>query len=150
MELASTTDPKLLDVLTELRRREPIFHRPELGTRRADFENMTAEDFWEVGASGRRYSRKSVLDALEERLAHRSSDRAAREGTPSGGGHKTPLEEVWDTTDFRCQELAADVYLLTYTLRQQGTRITRRSTIWRRAADDWKIVFHQGTVVADP
>lgn len=138
MELASTTDPKLLDVLTELRRREPIFHRPELGTQRADFESMTAEDFWEVGASGRRYSRKFVLDALEERLADRSS------------GHKTPLEEVWDTTDFRCQELAADVYLLTYTLRQQGTRITRRTTIWRRAAAGWKIVFHQGTVVANP
>jgi hypothetical protein len=131
MELASTTDPKLLDVLAELRRREPIFHHPELGTSRADFENMTAEDFWEVGASGRRYSRKHVLDVLEER-------------------HKTPVEEVWDTTDFRCQELAADVYLLTYTLRQNGARITRRSTIWRRAQDGWKIVFHQGTVVETP
>src|ERR1700754_1155415 len=99
MELAATTDPKLLGVLAELRCREPIFHRPELGTAREDFESMTTADFWEVGASGRRYSRKYVLDALEER-------------------HRSPVEEFWETTDFRCQELAADVFLLTYTLRQ--------------------------------
>ncbi|HEY9112631.1 MAG TPA: hypothetical protein VIM92_12770 [Rhodanobacteraceae bacterium] len=43
--------------------------------------------------------------------------------------------------------MAPDVYLLTYTLRQ-GARLTQRSTIWRRVGEDWKIVFHQGTVVA--
>ncbi len=131
MELAATTDPKLLGVLAELRCREPIFHRPELGTKREDFEGMTTADFWEVGASGRRYTRKYVLDALEEQ-------------------HRSPVEEVWETTDFRCQELAVDVFLLTYTLRQQGGRITRRATIWRRSADGWKIVFHQGTIVQNP
>jgi hypothetical protein len=130
MELASTTDPKLLDVLAELRRREPIFHRPELGTTRADFESMTAADFWEIDASGRRYSRWHVLDVLEER-------------------HRSPVAEPWDTTDFRCQELAPEVYLLTYTLRQ-GERITRRATIWRRSSEGWKVVFHQGTVVENP
>jgi hypothetical protein len=131
MELAATTDSKLLGVLAELRCREPIFHRPELGTTRADFESMTTADFWEVGASGRRYSRNFVLDALEER-------------------HQSPVDEVWETTDFRCQELAVDIYLLTYTLRQQGARITRRATIWKRTGDGWKIVFHQGTIVQNP
>ena len=128
MELASTTDPKLLDVLAELRQREPIFHRPEFGTTRAELEAMVDDDFWEVGASGRRYTRKYTLEVLEKRI-------------------RTPDEELWETTDFRCQELAAEIYLLTYTLRQ-GERITRRSTIWRRSTDGWKIVFHQGTVVA--
>jgi hypothetical protein len=127
MELASTTDPKLLDVLAELRRREPIFHRPEFGTTRAELEGMLSADFWEIGASGRRYTRKFALDVLEERTG-------------------TPAEELWDTTDFRCQELAPDVYLLTYTLRQ-GERITRRATIWQRSIEGWKVVFHQGTVV---
>ena len=127
MELASTTDPKLLDVLAKLRQREPIFHRPEFGTTRAEFESMVDGDFWEVGASGRRYTREYTLDVLEKRA-------------------RTPEEDVWETTDFRCQELATDLYLLTYTLRQ-GERVTRRTTIWRRAADGWKIVFHQGTIV---
>ena len=130
MELASTTDPKLLDVLAELRRREPIFHRPEFGTTRAELEAMVDHDFWEVGASGRRYTRKYTLEVLEKRI-------------------RSPDEELWETTDFRCQELAAELYLLTYTLRQ-GERVTRRSTIWRRSTEGWKVVFHQGTIVESP
>jgi hypothetical protein len=58
------TDPTLMDVRDELRAREPLFHRRELGTTRSHFEAMTTEDFWEVGASGRAYSRAYVLDVL--------------------------------------------------------------------------------------
>lgn len=43
-EASSSTDP----VLAELLRREPIFHRREFGLERADFERMTAPEFWEV------------------------------------------------------------------------------------------------------
>lgn len=129
MEPKLVTDPKLSDVLEELAWREPIFHRVEFGTTRADFERMTEETFWEVGASGRRYSREYVLDELERRRAN-------------------PSEDEWQTRDFHCSEIAADNYLLTYTL-IQGARVTRRSTIWRRTARGWKIVYHQGTVVED-
>lgn len=123
------TAPHLLEVLDELRRREPIFHHPGFGTSRADYMRMTADDFWEIGASGQRYSRDFVLDVLEARLTN-------------------PVDESdWESRDFHVRELAPDLYLLTYTLRQ-GTRLTRRSTIWRRADGHWKIVFHQGTVVA--
>jgi hypothetical protein len=123
------TPPHLREVLDELRRREPIFHHPGFGTSRADYMRMTADDFWEIGASGQRYSRGYVLDVLEARLAD-------------------PVDELdWESRDFHVRELAPDVYILTYTLRQGG-RLTRRSTIWRRADGDWKIVFHQGTVVA--
>jgi hypothetical protein len=110
--------------------REPIFHRPEFGTTRADFERMTAPDFWEIGASGRRYDRAFVLDELERRYASEYPD-------------------VWETSGFECRELAADVYLLTYTLLQDGARRTRRSTIWQRTSDGWKILFHQGTMIED-
>ena len=68
------TPPELAEILAELARREPIFHRPELGTTRADFEKMTVEDFWETGASGRRYSRAVVLDELEKRYATPHTD----------------------------------------------------------------------------
>jgi hypothetical protein len=127
MEPNLVTDPKLLDVLNELIRREPIFHRPEFGTTRADFERMTEAIFWEVGASGRRYSRQFVLDELEKR-------------------YENPGKDVWQARDFYCMEIAADNYLLTYTL-AQGSRVTRRSTIWRRTAEGWKVVYHQGTIV---
>jgi hypothetical protein len=121
------TDPQLAEVLDELRRREPIFHRPELGSTRAEFAAQMADGFWEVGASGQRYSRDYVLDVLEERQRH-------------------PVEDEWTTSDFHCQALAEEVFLLTYTL-HQGERVTRRSTIWRRVGDAWRIVFHQGTLV---
>ena len=42
MEPCLDTDPALLDVLEELQRLEPIFHRPERGTRREDFERAKA------------------------------------------------------------------------------------------------------------
>jgi hypothetical protein len=131
MEPDRITAPELAEVLEELRLREPIFHRLEFGTARADFERMTSLDFWEVGASGRRYSRQYVLDMLEKR-------------------HSIPHEDIWEAKDFHCQRLADDIYLLTYTLLQDNSRLTRRSTIWQNTADGWKIVFHQGTIVQDP
>jgi hypothetical protein len=124
-----TTPPHLATVLDELRRREPLFHHPGFGTSRADYARMTADDFGEIGASGQRYSRDYVLEVLEAR-------------------RNDPVDESdWESRDFHVRELGPDMYLLTYTLRQ-GARLTRRSTIWRRAGEDWKIVFHQGTVVA--
>jgi hypothetical protein len=38
MNLHLMTDPTLAQVLHELRQREPIFHRPELGTTRQNQE----------------------------------------------------------------------------------------------------------------
>jgi hypothetical protein len=127
MEPKRQTSAALLHIQEELIAREPIFHRPEHGTTREAFIAMTAEDFWEVGASGRRYDREYVLDVLEQR-------------------YLTPHEDKWETEDFYCQLVAADNYLLTYTLRQAG-RITRRATLWRRAPDGWVITYHQGTAV---
>lgn len=115
-------------MLQELRRLEPIFHRPEYRSP-AQLEQLLAPDFWEIGASGRRYSRRYVLRTLAARAA-------------------SPVADEWQTRDFYCRALAAGIYLLTYTL-LQGERRTQRATLWQREAAGWKILFHQGTVVAD-
>ena len=128
--VTTTQDECLGAVLTELSQREPIFHRPEFGTTRSDFENMTDPGFREVGASGRRYDRAYVIDTLVERYA-------------------APHRDVWQSREFDCVQLSPDVYLLTYTLVQDETRVTRRATIWRRTVEGWKIVYHQGTIVED-
>jgi hypothetical protein len=125
-----STDPALSGILEELKSREPIFHRPEFGTTTAYYESMMHEGFWEIGASGRRYSREFVLAELERRRQH-------------------PTQDVWETSDFHCRKLAADIYLLTYTLIQDKIRKTRRSTFWQRTEVGWKIMFHQGTMVED-
>ena len=123
-------DPQLQPVLDELRYREPIFHTERFGRNLADFERATSLDFWEVGASGRRYSRDFILDM-------RSREELV-DAEVAG----------WKASGFGLRRLGPDCYLLTYTLDQAG-RLTRRATIWEKAEDGWRVVYHQGTVVTD-
>jgi hypothetical protein len=125
----TTVAPDLLSIFEELRRREPIFHTPEFGITLADFEQATAPDYWEVGASGRRYSRSFILHTLDQ---------------------NPPLDAAkagWQTYDFGLRRLGPDTYLLTYTLRQ-AERLTRRTTIWQTTSAGWRILYHQGTIVS--
>ena len=121
-------DPGLKQILDELRSREPIFHTERFGRSLEDFERSTAPDFWEVGASGCRYSRDFIL-GMRSRETLVDADAAG-----------------WKASGFGLRQLGSDTFLLTYTLDQQG-RMTRRSTIWQRTSEDWRILYHQGTVV---
>lgn len=116
------------EALKDLIGREPIFHRPELGTARCDFERMTDESFWEVGASGRVYDREFVLENLERRYSE-------------------PHVDEWEVADFTCRALRGSTFLVTYLLKQ-GARTSRRSTIWRHSAEGWSAIYHQGTLVS--
>lgn len=100
MESALTTDPELDDILAELSRRKPMFHRPAFGSTRADFEKMAAEDFLE-------------------------------------------------TSEFQCRNLGEESFLLTCTHLRSHVRLARLPSIWRKTADGWKIVYHQGTEAQD-
>jgi len=128
-EVFTRTDSDLRSVLEELRRREPIFHTPEFGTTVADFEKVLSPDYWEVGASGRRYSRDFILDTF------RSSPPVA---TDSVG---------WQSYDHALRRLGPNAYLFTYTLRQ-AERLTRRATVWQSSPDGRRILYHQGTIVS--
>lgn len=130
MEPKLETAPELADVLAELSRLEPIFHWPPADMSLDALRKMTVDDFWETGASGRRYAREFVFEVLQQRMAKAEPD-------------------MWEISDLYCRKLADEIYLLTYTLLQDRTRLTRRSTIWQRDADGWKIIYHQGTVVQD-
>jgi len=118
----------MADVLSELLAREPIFHRPQFGTSREDYLAQTADDFWEVGASGAVYGRAHIIDTLVAR-------------------GKVPDDEDWLVSDARLRALGSDTFALTYRLDQAG-RLTRRLTLWQRRADGWEILYHQGTLIA--
>ena len=122
------TEPALLPILDELRQREPIFHTLAFASSPAEYARATAPDYWEVGASGRRYSRDFIL-----REVHTAQPNLA---TALG----------WKSWDHAVRRLGPDTYLITYVL-QQGDRLTRRSTIWQIAEDGWWVLYHQGTVV---
>jgi hypothetical protein len=120
---------ELKDVLEELRGLEPIFHRASFGANTEDFDRRMGPDFWEVGASGRIYTRAFILDTFQKSF-------------PT----ITPQTEQWKTSEFGLRQLGPDTFLLTYTLDQCG-RMSRRVTLWQRAPQGWQILYHQGTLV---
>jgi len=87
------------------------------------------DEFWEVGASGNVYTKQDVIETLLERY------------------NNTDYKDIWEAKDFALTKIAPDHYLLTYVLIQDKTRVTRRSTLWRRVNGGWKILYHQGTIV---
>ena len=107
----------------KIKAREPIFHR--------DCETWMVEDYWEIGASGARYDKEFILDTLEKR-------------------HQDPnYHDDWQIKDFEVREVGAHHYLATYTLIQDKTRTTRRSTLWHRNERGiYTVVYHQGTIVS--
>jgi hypothetical protein len=123
-----STDEVLKPILGELRAREPIFHRPAFAATVGDFDRMMAPDYWEVGASGHRYSRDFILQML--------ADTPPVDAETAG----------WRASGFALRALGQDIYLLTYSLRQ-FERLTRRSTIWQKTPNNWIVLYHQGTVV---
>lgn len=112
-------------ILDELKSREPIFHHPEkFGKTKQDIKNQMCDEFWEVGASGNVYTKQDVIETLLERY------------------NNPDYQDIWETKNFKLTKIAPDHYLLTYILIQDKTRVTRRSTLWRRVNGDWKILYH--------
>ena len=85
-----TSGFRIARVLDELRSREPIFHTERFGRSLEDFERGTAPDFWEVGASGRRYSREFILE-MRSREALVDADVAGWKAQASDCGSLDPI-----------------------------------------------------------
>ena len=127
------TDNDLAAIRDELIAREPLFHREAAGSGRAVFEAIMAPDFWEVGASGRVYSRDFLRSVVLQRLQDCDVDARVAQG--------------WTTQDHGIRQLGPDTYLVTYQLNGQGRR-TRRATIWRTSlVKGWHVIYHQGPVI---
>lgn len=128
------TTSELNAVLAQLKAREPLFHHRHLVHSAETFDRETHVDFWEVGASGRVYSRDTVRDAILARCAANPVDEMVLEG--------------WTTENHQVDGLADNTYLFTYMLHGQS-RVTRRASIWRRTAGGcWQVIYHQGTIVS--
>ena len=120
--------PDLQQVLERLNALERRFHAGCRDATPEFFEQLVAPQFWEVGASGRRYTRDHALQVLRERAA-------------------LPPPEAWHMTNLFVETAGPEHYLLTYTL-HQPERTTRRLTVWRHGQTGWQAIFHQGTLVA--
>jgi hypothetical protein len=113
-------------LLSELMTVESALLWPESYVSDVELEALIAEDFQEIGASGRRFGRDYALRTLRNRRA------------------RTPRED-WQRTDEQICQLQPALVLHTYRL-HRGERSSMRSTIWRRTlGGGWQAVFHQGT-----
>ena len=93
-------------------------------SRRADaafLRMVLSDDFVEIGQSGRRYDKASVLMALAQ--------------DPGFPGPRT-------IADFEVRQVAPDLFLAIYRIKETGTE---RSSLWRKCAAGWEMVFNQGT-----
>lgn len=127
MEPELTLESGLTPLLDELKTLEDLYHAAYPDATLAEFDRLVSPDFWETGATGRRYSRAFARQVLAQRPAR-------------------PDPATWQTDEHHLQRVGEDVWLLTYRLHQPG-RVTRRMTLWRREGGRWQVVYHQGTVV---
>jgi hypothetical protein len=117
-------------IIRELRKREPVFHQKEFCSTRKLLESYAAPNFWEVGASGKVYSRKFVIDTVARRFKN----------------HTEPDTSQWEVDKFKCRKLGKNSFMVTYRLNQKG-RITRRLSIWHELNENWQLIYHQGTII---
>ena len=118
-------------LLSALRGLEAELHHPGVRCSPQRLEELLHPDFHEVGRSGRRYTRQTVMAWL-----------AAQQDPPS--------VQAWG---YALSELADGCALLTYQSAHRaadGTRVeeTHRASIWRRCGHAWQLFYHQGTPTA--
>ena len=92
---------------------------------------LLSDDFVEFASSGRTYDKQQILYRLSRQLPAQLT-----------------IEE------FRLVELAPDSALIAYRARaesaeRKGEKFSLRSSVWVRRTGEWKMIFHQGTMVAE-
>lgn len=92
-------------------------------------ESMLADDFIEIGSSGRIYNKTQIIEALE----------------------KESSAIIYKIEDFRIRPLTQNIVLATYTAFRiaglEQTERSLRSSIWQFIGGSWKMAFHQGTLI---
>ncbi|MFJ3970923.1 DUF4440 domain-containing protein [Streptomyces parvus] len=113
---------------------------PAVRTSRALAARLLDPEFVEVGASGRRWTYKEMLDALPD-LDGKSG---SRDEEGDGGGPRFEPSRMSGVV------LAPGIVHLTYET-DFGGRRARRSSLWRRRGGetDWRMYYHQATQVPD-
>jgi hypothetical protein len=104
-----------------IRRLEEALLVPEVRKSAAQIAALLADEFVEIGSSGRIYDKDQIIGQLQQESGE---------------------ESLRTVSDFTARELADGLILVTYRIIE--TR-TVRSSIWKRTNSEWRMVFHQGT-----
>ncbi|MBS8263756.1 DUF4440 domain-containing protein [Mesobacillus boroniphilus] len=111
-----------MDLNVHIRQLEENLLKPEVRSSRTELEKLLADDFFEIGSSGRVLYKGEVI---------------AEDGI---GIVKMKL------SDFEIHPLSADIVLATYRIFNEiSNQHSLRSSVWKQNEGVWKMVFHQGT-----
>ncbi|MFD6326962.1 DUF4440 domain-containing protein [Streptomyces sp. NPDC058442] len=118
--------------VAEVIKRELQLLSPAVRSSRALADQLLDPEFVEVGASGRRWDRQSMLSALP-----------VMQGAADDGPQYVPTEMTGTV-------LAPGIVHLTFETMLDGRR-ARRSSLWRKSDDEsgWRMYYHQATPVPD-
>ncbi len=105
----------------ELRELEVRLLDPKARANAEFLEQVLAEDFVEIGKSGRMYDKRTVIAELLEE--------------PGFSGERS-------VTQFQTKQVVPGVMLATYRIEETGPV---RSSLWRQTQTAWQLVFNQGT-----
>ena len=94
-----------------------------------EIEQLLADDFMEIGCSGRTYNRQQVIDVLQNESTAKMA-----------------------ISDFRILNLSETVVLANFRETKFNAENiieneSLRSSIWKLFGDKWKMIFHQGTLL---
>jgi hypothetical protein len=119
---------KKLDEIYDL---EQLLLSPGVRASADDLEALLADEFVEIGGSGRIYYKEDILRSLP--------------------GEKAVQFTV---SDFETKSLSANLFLATYRLEKiledGGSTLSMRSSIWKSSDSGWRMIFHQGTRIENP
>jgi hypothetical protein len=87
---------------------------------------LLADDFVEIGASGRVWTRSEIIAELG-----------------AEGDGSTTVDAV-ETSDWTVRQLAPGLAMVGFVSRRAGRRV-RRTSLFRLEDDGWRVFFHQGT-----
>lgn len=113
------------EIRNTLRQLEEELWRAETRFDRTRMDEVFAEDLFEFGRSGRRYTREELLDCEE-----------------------SVIDVVLPLPELEVRLLSPDVAQVTYTsvvTREGEVERSRRSSIWSLEGGAWRLRFHQGT-----
>ncbi|MEH1822659.1 MAG: DUF4440 domain-containing protein [Nostoc sp.] len=116
-----------------LRQLEERLLQPDVRKSAKDIIDLLADEFIEIGSSGRVFDKQQIIESLQNE----------------------PIEPLIQRSiaEFKTLVLARGVILVTYRIVRDicGEQLVHslRSSIWTLNNDQWKMIYHQGTLVRE-
>ena len=117
------------ELFTHLVTLETSLLQEEVRKSKTKLDQLLADNFEEIGSSGKRYNKQQIIEAL-----------------------LTEIYQPINAYDFEMEILSNDTAKLSFkthrSLESKASQTVLRYSLWQRYNEEWKLVFHQGTIVS--